>query len=69
MFVAVAELAVLVGSGALVSVTEATVGVGESGVLTDPQAARRIVTSKMNPTRLLFVVIFTSNASIIHADL
>ncbi len=73
-FVAVAELAVFVGSGAVVT-AGAMVDVGESpkgvlreGVLTAPQAARRIITSKKNPARLLFIVIFTSNDSIIHAE-
>ena len=66
-FVAVAEPAVFVGGGALV-ITGAMVGVKGRGVLTNPQAARRIVTSKMKPTRLFFIVIFTSNDSIIHAE-
>ena len=67
MFVAVTEPAVFVGGGAAVSVTEASVAVGERGVLTDPQAKRRTVTSKMKPARLLFIIIFTSNDSIITA--
>ena len=76
MFVAVGELAMYVGGSALVCVTEAMIGVGESpkgvlreGVPTDPQATRRIVTSKMNPTRRLsLMVIFASFDSIIHAE-
>ena len=44
------------------------VGVGERGVFTEPQAAIKIVISKMKPTRLLFIVIFTFNDSIIHAE-
>ena len=66
-FVAVTELAVFVGSGAAVSVTEASVAVEERGVLTDPQAKIRNVTSKTNPARLFLIVIFTSNDSIIPA--
>ncbi len=60
MFVEVNGLATYVGGGALVCVTEAMVDVGESpkgalceGVLANLQDTRRIVTSKMNPTRYL----------------
>jgi len=73
MFVAVTEPAVFVGGGA-VGITGAMVGAGGSpkgvlckGVLIDPQAKRKIVTSKKNPTRLLLIIIFASNDSIIHA--
>jgi hypothetical protein len=67
MFVAVAEPAVFVGSGAAVSVTEASIAFEKRGVLNDPQAKRKKVTSKINPTRLIFIIIFTSNDSIIPA--
>ena len=73
MFVAVAEPVVFVGGGE-VGIAGAMVGAGRSprgvlreGVLTDPQAKIRNVTSKINPARLFFIVIFTSNDSIIHA--
>ena len=73
MFVAVTEPAVFVRGGE-VGITGATVGAKGSpngvlrkGVLTDPQAKRKIVTTKTNPTRLLLIIIFTSNDSIIHA--
>ena len=72
-FVAATEPAVFIGGGE-VGITGATVGAGGSpkgvlrkGVLTDPQATRKIVTTKTNPTRLLLIIIFTSNDSIIHA--
>ena len=67
-FVAVTEPAVFVGGGA-VGITGAMVGAGGSpkGVLTDPQAKIRNVTSKMNPARLFLIVIFTSNDLIIPA--
>ena len=72
-FVAVDELTVVVGGDEL-GITGASVGAEGSpdgvlckGVLTDPQAARKIITSKMNPIRLFFIFIFTSNDSIIHA--
>ena len=67
ILVAVGGLAVFVEGGALVSVTEASVAVEERGVLTDPQAKIRNVTSKTNPARLFLIVIFTSNDSIIPA--
>jgi hypothetical protein len=72
-FVAVDKLAVVVGAdevgitGAIVGAEGSPKGVLRKGVLTDPQATRKIITNKMNPTRLFFIVIFTSNDSIIHA--
>ena len=72
-FVAVVELAVFIGGGA-VGITGAMVGAGagpkgvlREGVFTDPQAKRKNVTSKMNPARLIIIIIFTSNDSIIPA--
>ena len=72
-FVAVDKLAVVVGAdevgitGAMVGAEGSPKGVLRKGVLTDPQAKRKIITSKMNPARLFLIVIFTSNDSIIHA--
>ena len=75
IFVAVGGLAVFVEGGAVVSVTEASVaveaspqGVLREGVLIDPQAARRIVANKMNPTRCsLLIFMFASFEPIILA--
>ena len=64
MFVAVGELAMYVGGGALVSVTDAMVGGGGSAGFADPQDARRIVTNK-NESNLIFHFRFSD--SIIHA--
>jgi len=69
MLVAVAGLGVFDGGGAVVSVTGTMVGAGEMGMLTDPQAARRITAHKINPTRyLLFMTIVASLGFIIHAE-